>query len=107
LYIDTPWRSALIDALNDRSRSVIGDPREGAYEVTIDPLDKDDAERLLFELDELGIRPDRRPGRLLSIAGFDNLKTLASLGSATDPDVTDQLDTLVEAVSPVTGSASG
>jgi hypothetical protein len=96
--------SALLFALNDRSRTVIADAHEGVFDVRIEPLDEGDERRLRFELAELEIEPQAGLTQLV-ISGFANLAKLGSLASALDPRVAEQLDALIEATSPLARSA--
>jgi hypothetical protein len=95
--------SALINALNDRSRTTIGNPWNGTYHVTIDVTNSGDADRLLSELEALGVNARVNAGYVDRIAIYDfaSLSKLLELGESLDEWTKKRLRTLVRARGPV------
>jgi hypothetical protein len=94
---------ALINALNDRSRTTIGNPWKGTYHVTIDVTNHGDSNQLLSELQALGVNSQVNVGYIDRIAIYDpdGLKRLLALGDSLDEWTLKRLTTLVRARGPV------
>jgi hypothetical protein len=94
---------ALAAALNDRSRTMIGDPWRGSYHVQIDVTDRPDTNRVLQELESLGVSARVNPGirDRLSIYELSSLEKLLELGEQLEQPVRERLQKLVWARGPV------
>ena len=94
---------ALINALNDRSRTTIGNPWNGSYNVAIDITNCGDADRILRELRALGVTAQVNVGSIDRIAIYDltSLEKLLELRESLDESTKRRLQTLVRARGPV------
>jgi hypothetical protein len=94
---------ALINALNDRSRTTIGNPWKGTYSVAIDVTNHGDTDELLSELEALGVTTQVNVGSRdrIAIYELDSLKRLLALGDPLDAWALKRLETLVRARGPV------
>jgi hypothetical protein len=95
--------NALAKALNDGSRTRIGDPWRGTYHVAIDVTDQPDTDQLREELHALGVAHQVNFGNRDRIAIYtpDGIEKLLGLGDQLDPRVHHRLDTIVRARGPV------
>ena len=99
----TSRADALINALNDRSRTTIGNPWNGTYNVTIDITNHGDADELLSELGSLGVSARVNVGYVDRIAIYDlaSIENLVALGEFLDERTMKRLRTLITARGPV------
>jgi hypothetical protein len=99
--------SALAAALNDPTRSAIGNPRKGQYHCWIGVNDDSDEDALRKELNQLGVKNQintrRRDGqRYIAVYCVTGLRTIfEALESRLEPKLRQALDTLVRARSPI------
>jgi hypothetical protein len=106
-----PSVSSLVDALNDRSRTRIGDPWRGTFQISIAVDHAHEASELAKQLDRLGVtyqanfKRDKRgtPTRaFLTIYGLDDQqRILETLAYELEPSRRRSLETLVAARSPI------
>jgi hypothetical protein len=96
-------QAAITGALNDRSRTSIGDPWRGTYHVAIDVTNYGDTEQLLRELEALGVTARVNSGSVdrLAIYDLESLTRLFALGDALDEWALKRLEILVRARGPV------
>jgi len=93
----------LTAALNDRSRTTIGNPWSGSYHIAIDVTNTPDTTQLLKELERLGANPKLNLGYRDRIAIYDveSFVRLRALADDLDEYVRTRLDTLIRAKEPV------
>jgi hypothetical protein len=108
VHYTTSRADALIKALNDRSRTAIGDPWNGTYHVTIDVTNHGDADEILSGLQSLNVSAQVNVGRLdlIAIYELDGLKNLLLLGDSLDEWAFKRLETLIRAKGPVSEGAA-
>jgi hypothetical protein len=94
--------TALVAALNDRSRTTIGNPWSGSYHVAIDVTDRRDTKQLLSELETLGAEAKLNLGYRdrIAIYDLDSFVRLRALGDLAE-HVQTRLETLIRAKEPV------
>ena len=93
----------LTAALNDRSRTTIGNPWSGSYHVAIDVTNTPDATQLLKDIERLGANPKLNLGYRdrIAIYDVDSFVRLRGLGDDLDEYVRTRLTTLIRAKEPV------
>ncbi len=95
----------LVRALNDRSRTRIGNPWTGSYAVSIKATDLEEAQALLHVLEELGVEAQLNSKNQRQFVAIYTIEALRQLLEATEVDLEERrkiaLDELVRAREPI------